>query len=100
MAAGSHWNSFPVNPGVDLTGGETYRIYMTRSTLVDSISWRSCSAGDDEYPYGISSGAAGVDFLFRVYDNGVVDQSQEVYGYGYAIYDTSYQWQEFIAGRE
>ncbi|MBN1798783.1 MAG: hypothetical protein JW822_09400 [Spirochaetales bacterium] len=102
FVTGSSWNSFTV-PDIKLTEGQTYRIYMTRSDVHDNpggntISWNSTNTVGDEYPQGISSSPATVDFTFRIYDHGVVDQQLETTETAYAVHQGSYNWQEFVPG--
>ena len=100
---GGDWNSFTV-PGIELTKGLTYRIYATRSDAHDNptqntITWRSSDNVGDEYTASVSSsGYAELDFAFRTYDNGVVDQQMETMEYGFGIPNTDYHWQGFVPG--
>jgi hypothetical protein len=97
------WNSFTV-PDIELTRGQTYRIYVMRSiphTLpTDTITWRSSDTiGVDRYTAGVSShGSAVLDFAFRTYDNSVVDQKMETMEYGLGVSNTEYRWQGFVPG--
>jgi len=104
LLSGSNWNSFPVT-GVTLTKGTTYRIYATRSAAhnlgVDQITWSASDAmGDDEYEAGVSSSASAImDFMFRTYVDGVLDQEMTVAEYGFSLADSNYSWwQEFVPG--
>jgi hypothetical protein len=98
------WNSFTV-PTITLTGGQTYRIYVTRSDAHDTptqntITWRSSDTiGVDRYTAGVSStGITVLDFAFRTYDNSVVDQKMETMEYGLGVSNTEYRWQGFVPG--
>ncbi|MCG8569831.1 MAG: hypothetical protein MJB14_06800 [Spirochaetes bacterium] len=99
--AGSYWNSFTV-PDIELTNKQTYRIYVTRSDAQDipnsnTISWNSSDSGDDEYTQGFSSsGNSNIDFTFRIFDDGIVNQQMESVEYGYSVFNTGYLWQEFV----
>jgi hypothetical protein len=102
---GSNWNSFIIS-GVKLIQGQKYRIYVTRSDThapgTNQIIWNSSDSSGDEYPDGVSSSPnAELDFMFKTYNNGILDQQQTVSEYGYTIYNGgSYMWQEFVSGNK
>ncbi|MBN2351983.1 MAG: hypothetical protein JXD23_05385 [Spirochaetales bacterium] len=95
------WNAFIV-PAVSLTKGATYRIYATRSDVhnpgVNEIDWESSNSVGDEYPPGVcSTPNAEQDFMFRTYNDDVLDQQMTTIETGYALSSGDFLWwQEFV----
>jgi hypothetical protein len=105
LTPGLAWNSFSI-PHLTFYSGRTYRIYLTRSGPHDNatgntIAWECPASADiDEYPYGRSSlRFENADFTFRVYVDGVINQSMETAGYGYSISHYDDWWQEFVPAK-
>lgn len=97
-------NTFTFSPAVSLNSNQKYRIYVTRSNphnyLSDYVAWRTSSSGVNAYTPGVpdvfvNSGWV-LDYSFVTYSDGFVDQQQTSTNYGFAIFDTTYRWQEFV----
>jgi hypothetical protein len=101
LLAGNNWNTFSV-PDISLTKGHTYRIYATRSDLHvpvnNEITWESSNLVGDEYPPGVcSTPNAEQDFMFRTYNDDVLDQQMTTLETGYSLSSGDYLWwQEFV----
>jgi hypothetical protein len=92
------WNTFVFTPALSLISGKKYQIHIIRSdehnnSTGNYIFWRSSSIGVDAYPDGGPLGE--LDYAFKTYINGGLDQQQLSINYGSAIGNTRTAWQEF-----
>lgn len=102
LVKGSAWNSFTF-PNIPLRRNIKYRIYITRSdahnyTTNNYIFWNTSSGGVDAYPGGINDVYPSwtLDYSFRTYSTGGLDQQQTLTTYGFGLSNTYYRWQEFV----
>ena len=84
--------------------GETYRIYTIRSMPhnypSDALFWDSNSYGDVPLYTAGDSSINGIDFSFRTYNDGVLDQESAAVNYGFYMSSLDYDWQEFVPEAE
>lgn len=96
------WVAFNFTPALNLIRGSKYQIHVSRvgqeNTSGNAIFWRSSS--EESYPDGTNSVAPSgriLDFAFKTYTQGVIDQQQTMTNYGFSILTTATRWQEFKA---
>jgi hypothetical protein len=96
--------TFSFVPAINLIRGNKYQIHVNRvggDTGNSSVVWRCSRHGADSYPDGSNSvcESAGMgeilDFAFKTYTQGVIDQQQPMTGYGFYIDTRTRRWQEF-----
>jgi hypothetical protein len=98
LAIGRFWNTFTFSPALSLVRGNKYQIQIIRSDNHDFfannyIFWRSSLI--DAYPDGGPLGQ--MDFAFKTYTNGGIDQQQTLINYGSGLGNRSAFSQEFKA---
>lgn len=103
LATGSAWNTFHLSHSISVTPGIKYRIYLTRSddhnyAAGNYMFWRTSSGGVDAYPNGINDVSPGwtLDYAFRTYSSGTLDQQQTSTNYAFFTSNNIYRWQEFV----
>jgi hypothetical protein len=104
FAIGGSWKTFTFTPALSLIGGNKYKIHIIRSDAHNYragnyIFWRTSSSGVDAYPDGINNVYPSwiLDYAFKTYTQGTIDQQQTLTNYGFAIGNTATSWQEFKA---
>lgn len=104
IITGSAWNTFTFASPVTLARGSKYRIHIVRSdahnyATNNYIFWMSSSGGVDAYPAGINDVYPSwtLDYAFKTYSNGGIDQQQTLSTYGFFIGNVDSRWQEFKA---
>jgi hypothetical protein len=87
-----------------LRRGEKYRVHIKRSDVHNYaagnyVFWRTSSGGVDAYPAGINDVHPSwtLDYAFKTYTEGGIDQHQTLITYGFAVGHTDSRWQEFLA---
>jgi hypothetical protein len=104
LIAGSAWNTFTFPSPLLLNRGQKYRIHIRRSdahnyATGNYVFWRTSSGGVDAYPAGINDvyPAWTLDYAFKTYTEGGIDQQQTSTNYGFFVGNTDSRWQEFLA---
>lgn len=97
------WATFNFVPAVNLIKGNKYQIHVSRvgqeSSFGNAVFWRCSPQGVDSYPDGTNSvgesGGGVLDFAFKTYTEGVIDQQQPKDNYGFSLQNAKTRWQEF-----
>jgi hypothetical protein len=104
IITGSAWNTFNFASPLTLTRGNTYQIHIIRSdphnyATNNYIFWMSSSGGVDAYPDGVNDVYPSwtLDYAFKTYTNGGIDQQQTLTTYGFFIGNVDSRWQDFKA---
>jgi hypothetical protein len=104
LAAGGSWKTFTFASPLALNRTEKYKLHIIRSGVHNYpagnyIFWRTSSGGVDAYPNGINDVHPSwtLDYAFKTYTEGGLDQQQLLTTYGFAVGDTDSRWQEFVA---
>jgi hypothetical protein len=104
LITGGAWKTFNFASPVVLNRGTKYRIHIRRSDVHNYpagnyVFWRTSSGGVDAYPNGINDVYPSwtLDYSFKTYTEGALDQQQTSTNYGFAIGNIDSRWQEFLA---
>lgn len=100
----SPWKTFTFSPTLALTKGKKYTINVTRSDPHDYnkgnyVFWMCSAQNTNPYTEGTCDPGSywNLDYAFKTYKSGIVDQQQPTVNYGFFVSSGFYRWQEFKA---